>query len=254
MSRGWRRTSRDRAAAGRPAVPAPPRPAGRCATSSSATRHRRCRASVRAATAEWPQGTPRRPPAAAAEIATRSAMHPMYCRLALPPRPPHFDPAVTLTRVRRRGQSRTLRPALDGKAREVAAMNTPHRVEHQHTDRGYIPVYATGIVEQPWADYTPTDHEVWATLFRRQREVLRGRACREFLENQERFGMSPDAIPKFDDLNKVLKAGTGWEIVGVEGLLPDEVFFDHLANRRFPVSWWIRKPEQLDYLSEPSSE
>jgi phenylalanine-4-hydroxylase len=136
-------------------------------------------------------------------------------------------------------------------ADEVQAMNTPHRVEHQHTDRGYIPVYATGIVEQPWNDYTPTDHEVWATLFRRQREILKDRACREFLENQERFGMSPDAIPKFTDLNSVLKAGTGWEIVGVEGLLPDEVFFDHLANRRFPVSWWIRKPEQLDYLSEP---
>ncbi|MGH8215590.1 MAG: phenylalanine 4-monooxygenase [Rhodanobacteraceae bacterium] len=130
-------------------------------------------------------------------------------------------------------------------------MNTPQRVEHQQTDRGYIPVYATGIVEQPWNDYTRADHEVWATLFRRQREILEDRACREFLENQQRFGMSPDAIPKFDDLNKVLKAGTGWEIVGVEGLLPDEVFFDHLANRRFPVSWWIRKPEQLDYLSEP---
>ncbi|MGH8147614.1 MAG: phenylalanine 4-monooxygenase [Rhodanobacteraceae bacterium] len=131
-------------------------------------------------------------------------------------------------------------------------MNTPpQRVEHQHTDRGYIPVYATGVVEQPWADYTRSDHEVWATLFRRQREILRGRACKEFLENQETFGMSPDAIPKFQDLNRVLKAGTGWEIVGVEGLLPDEVFFDHLANRRFPVSWWIRKPEQLDYLSEP---
>jgi phenylalanine-4-hydroxylase len=136
-------------------------------------------------------------------------------------------------------------------ADEVHAMNTPQRVEHQHTDRGYIPVYATGIVEQPWNDYTPTDHEVWATLFRRQREILKDRACREFLENQERFGMSPEAIPKFTDLNAVLKAGTGWEIVGVEGLLPDEVFFDHLANRRFPVSWWIRKPEQLDYLSEP---
>ncbi|HET7223456.1 MAG TPA: phenylalanine 4-monooxygenase [Rhodanobacteraceae bacterium] len=88
-------------------------------------------------------------------------------------------------------------------------------------------------------------------MFRRQREVLRGRACNEFLENQERFGMTPDAIPKFDDLNKVLKAGTGWEIVGVEGLLPELTFFDHLANRRFPVTWWIRKPEQLDYLSEP---
>jgi len=128
---------------------------------------------------------------------------------------------------------------------------TPRRVEHQQTDRGYIPVYATGIVEQPWADYTRTDHEVWATLFRRQRDILKQRACREFLENQARFGMSPDAIPKFDDLNRVLTAGTGWEIVGVEGLLPDQVFFDHLAHRRFPVSWWIRKPEQLDYLSEP---
>jgi len=128
---------------------------------------------------------------------------------------------------------------------------TPRRVEHQQTDRGYVPIYTTATVEQPWADYTRTEHEVWATLFRRQREVLKGRACNEFLENQERFGMSPDAIPKFQDLNKVLKAGTHWEIVGVEGLLPDEIFFDHLANRRFPVTWWIRKPEQLDYLSEP---
>jgi len=128
---------------------------------------------------------------------------------------------------------------------------TPRRVEHQQTSRGYVPIYTTATVEQPWADYTRTEHEVWATLFRRQREVLKGRACNEFIENQERFGMSPDAIPKFQDLNKVLKAGTHWEIVGVEGLLPDEIFFDHLANRRFPVTWWVRKPEQLDYLSEP---
>ena len=128
---------------------------------------------------------------------------------------------------------------------------TPRRVEHQQTDRGYVPIYTTATVEQPWADYTRTEHEVWATLFRRQREVLKGRACNEFIENQQRFGMTPDAIPKFQDLNRVLKAGTNWEIVGVEGLLPDEIFFDHLANRRFPVTWWIRKPEQLDYLSEP---
>jgi phenylalanine-4-hydroxylase len=131
-------------------------------------------------------------------------------------------------------------------------MNTkPRRVEYQQTDKGSIPVYTTATVEQPWADYTPDEHAVWATLFRRQREVLKNRACQEFLDNQERFGMSPDAIPKFQDLNRVLKAGTNWEIVGVEGLLPDPVFFDHLAHRRFPVTWWIRKPEQLDYLSEP---
>ena len=129
--------------------------------------------------------------------------------------------------------------------------STPRRVEHQQTDRGYIPVYATGTVEQPWDDYTLTDHQVWTTLFQRQREILKGRACNEVVENQDRLGITEVGIPKFADLNRVLKAGTNWEIVGVEGLLPDDVFFDHLANRRFPVSWWIRKPEQMDYLSEP---
>ena len=129
--------------------------------------------------------------------------------------------------------------------------NEPRRVEHQQTDRGYVPVYTTGVVEQPWDGYTATDHQVWATLFRRQREVLVGRACDAFLDAQDTMGMAPDAIPKFSDLNQPLRAATGWELVGVEGLLPELVFFDHLANRRFPVTWWIRKPEQMDYLSEP---
>jgi phenylalanine-4-hydroxylase len=130
-------------------------------------------------------------------------------------------------------------------------MDTPRRVEHQQTDRGYVPVYATGIVEQPWANYSKTDHEVWDTLYKRQRELLPAYACKEFLEGVERFGFGEGGIPRFDDLNEVLAEATGWQIVAVEGLLPDEVFFDHLANRRFPVSWWIRRPDQLDYLSEP---
>lgn len=130
-------------------------------------------------------------------------------------------------------------------------MGEPKRVEHQLTDKGYVPVYTTAVVEQPWDSYTAADHEVWATLFRRQREILPGRACREFLEAQDAMGMSSDAIPKFADLNQVLEAATGWTLIGVEGLLPELDFFDHLANRRFPVTWWIRKPEQLDYIAEP---
>ncbi len=81
--------------------------------------------------------------------------------------------------------------------------------------------------------------------------MLPAYACQEFLDGVDRFGLGDGGIPRFDDLNKVLGKATGWEVVGVEGLLPDEVFFDHLANRRFPVSWWIRKPDQLDYLAEP---
>lgn len=129
--------------------------------------------------------------------------------------------------------------------------STPQRVEHQMTDKGYVPLYATGVVEQPWSAYTRTDHEVWATLFERQQQLLVGRAGTEFLRSQRDMGMSAHQIPKFDDLNRMLRAATGWEIVGVEGLLPELVFFEHLANRRFPVTWWIRKPEQLDYLAEP---
>lgn len=128
---------------------------------------------------------------------------------------------------------------------------TPQRVEHQMTDKGYVPVYTTAVVEQPWSSYSTTDHQVWATLFQRQQQLLVGRASSEFLRTQQAMGMSAHQIPKFDDLNRMLRAATGWEIIGVEGLLPELTFFDHLANRRFPVTWWIRKPEQLDYLSEP---
>jgi phenylalanine-4-hydroxylase len=128
---------------------------------------------------------------------------------------------------------------------------TPRRVENLHTDKGKVPVYATGIVEQPWDDYSADDHATWATLYARQREVLVGRASDEFIEAQDAMGMTPDRIPKFSDLNEVLRDATGWTLMGVEGLLPELDFFDHLANRRFPVTWWIRKPEQIDYIEEP---
>ena len=130
-------------------------------------------------------------------------------------------------------------------------VQTPTRVESQLTDKGYVPVYTTAVVEQPWDSYTPEDHEVWKILYARQQEVLKGRASDEFLRTQREMGMSPDQIPKFQDINKLLMDATGWQLIGVEGLLPELDFFEHLANRRFPVTWWIRRMDQLDYLSEP---
>ena len=129
--------------------------------------------------------------------------------------------------------------------------STPRRVENVVTDKGKVPMYATGMVEQPWDDYSEADHDVWRQLYDRQRQLLIGRASDEFLAAQDAMGMTPDRIPKFSELNTVLKAATGWEIIGVEGLLPELDFFDHLANRRFPVTWWIRKPGQIDYIEEP---
>jgi len=125
-------------------------------------------------------------------------------------------------------------------------MEQPRRVEHQLTDKGYVPVYTTNVVEQPWADYSAVEHATWATLFERQMALLPGRACDEFFDGLARLRMNAQAIPRFTELNPILKEATGWELIAVEGLLPELAFFEHLANRRFPVTWWIRTPEQID--------
>src|SRR5690606_38771665 len=147
---------------------------------------------------------------------------------------------------------RVLADKVESRTKRRAAMSaTPRRVENLHTEEGKVPVYATGIVEQPWDDYSADDHATWATLSARQREILPGRASEAFLQAQDAMGMTPDRIPKFSELNEVLREATGWTLMGVEGLLPELDFFEHLANRRFPVTWWIRRPDQIDYIEEP---
>lgn len=106
-------------------------------------------------------------------------------------------------------------------------------------------------VPQRWADYTAEDHAVWRTLFERQTALLPGRACPEFVTGMRSLPMSANSIPDFDALNEALLPRTGWRVVAVPGLVPDEVFFEHLANRRFPAGRFIRRAEQLDYLQEP---
>ena len=106
-------------------------------------------------------------------------------------------------------------------------------------------------IAQPVHRYTDTDHAMWRKLYDRQASMLQGRVCDEFLQGLTTLGMERDRVPEFDQLNELLMRATGWQVVAVPGLVPDEVFFDHLANRRFPASWWMRKPEQLDYLQEP---
>ena len=106
-------------------------------------------------------------------------------------------------------------------------------------------------VDQVWESYTAAEHATWRTLFERQTRLLPGRACDEFVRGMRRLPIGPDAIPDFRSLSDVLMEATGWTVVAVPGLVPDEVFFDHLAHRRFPAGRFIRKPDQLDYLEEP---
>lgn len=107
------------------------------------------------------------------------------------------------------------------------------------------------LVEQGFEKYTETDHATWRTLAMRQREVLKGRIADQFLEGLDRLGIGEEGIPDFRIMNRRLKAATGWEVVAVPGLIPDLAFFRLLADRKFPAGFWIRKPEQIDYIEEP---
>ena len=106
-------------------------------------------------------------------------------------------------------------------------------------------------IPQDWARYTPHEHAVWDLLFARQTEMLEGRASEVFLRGVEHLRLSDKGIPNFEELSERLSRRTGWRVVAVPGLVPDDVFFEHLANRRFVAGRFIRKPEQLDYLQEP---
>ncbi|MEZ0170088.1 phenylalanine 4-monooxygenase [Microvirga sp. TS319] len=107
------------------------------------------------------------------------------------------------------------------------------------------------IRDQGFETYTETDHATWRTLAKRQRELLKGRIAGQFLEGLDRLGIGEQGIPDFRIMNERLKAATGWEVKAVPGLIPDLAFFRMLANRQFPAGFWIRKPEQLDYIEEP---
>jgi phenylalanine-4-hydroxylase len=110
---------------------------------------------------------------------------------------------------------------------------------------------ADWTVPQNWEQFDAGAHAMWDTLFTRQSEMLPGRAADAFLRGLDVLKLSRPGIPDYHELNVRLMAATGWQVVAVPGLVPDAVFFDHLANRRFPAGNFIRRPDQLDYLQEP---
>ncbi len=121
----------------------------------------------------------------------------------------------------------------------------PSSVRGDYTARA-----ADWTVPQQLGLYADEDHAVWKILAERQTALAAKYACAEFNEGLRTLGIN-DGIPDFAAVNERLMKLTGWQVVGVPGLIPDAVFYDHLANRRFPVTVWIRKRSEIDYLVEP---
>jgi phenylalanine-4-hydroxylase len=123
--------------------------------------------------------------------------------------------------------------------------------ETTHDLRGdYSRMRPDCTVEQQWDGYTPAEHDLWRRLHARQAALVPQYACREFIDSLAALDFG-GAIPRFEAVNAKLARATRWQLVAVPGLVPDRTFFEHLANRRFPVTVWIRKPEEFDYIAEP---
>lgn len=113
------------------------------------------------------------------------------------------------------------------------------------------PSYESLVIDQRWNDYSAEEHQTWQALFDRQLEVLRPRACQQYLDALEILGFTANQIPNFKEVNDRLRERTGWEVVATDGLIKSKAFFDMLTDRKFPSGRFIRKMEQLDYLEEP---
>jgi phenylalanine-4-hydroxylase len=129
-------------------------------------------------------------------------------------------------------------------------MGVLERTDHRQTDfsKG---ANADWTIPQGFERYSEAEHRTWTTLYERQADILPGRACDAFLHGLDALDLHGHGIPDFRQLNEKLLALTGWRIVAVPGLVPDAVFFEHLANRRFPAGNFIRGANELDYLEEP---
>jgi phenylalanine-4-hydroxylase len=123
--------------------------------------------------------------------------------------------------------------------------------ETAHNLRGdYSRMRPDYTVDQDWEGYSQAEHDLWRRLYARQVALAPRYACDEFVDTLRDLDFGA-GIPRFDAVNRKLGAATNWQLVAVPGLLPDLTFFDHLANRRFPVTVWLRKPEEFDYIVEP---
>jgi phenylalanine-4-hydroxylase len=108
------------------------------------------------------------------------------------------------------------------------------------------------LVDQEWATrYNETSHATWASLFDSIGQLSRKTSCSSFIHGQKVIQLGVERIPKFEELSEQLSTSTGWEIIGANGFVPDEIFFTQLANKRFPMSCEIRSLDGSQFQEYP---
>lgn len=132
---------------------------------------------------------------------------------------------------------------------EIAAGARAH--DDSKSRFAHLPVSDDKTIELDWSLYTPEEHDRWNRLAERCRRVLPSRACPEFLRAMDALDLSAGGVPDMERLSDRLERITGWRVIPVAGYVPDKIFFEHLANKRFPAGAFIRPEKEFDYLEEP---
>ncbi len=122
-------------------------------------------------------------------------------------------------------------------------------------DPRVVPIRLDGPVPEgddiAYPGYSNEDQETWRLLYRRQRDLLAGRACDEYLQGLDLMGFPEDRIPALKDAGRVLARTTRWQVARIPGLLHERDFFGFLARRVFPATDYIRPRHELDYTPAP---
>ena len=104
---------------------------------------------------------------------------------------------------------------------------------------------------QNWDQFSQSDHARWSEFAAKQTEALEGMACGAFLEGVRALELDKLGVPEFEKWNERLSSLTGWEVVAVPGVIPNEPFFKMLAERKFPVANFLRQGPSFEYNDEP---
>jgi phenylalanine-4-hydroxylase len=100
--------------------------------------------------------------------------------------------------------------------------------------------------------YTEEDHRTWAAVYAKQLPYAEKYACRLFLEGMPKLALNPNRLPDPVEFSQRLLNMTGWSLADAQNeyLGPME-WFEHLAECRFPVTNYIRRPHEIDFTPLP---
>lgn len=108
------------------------------------------------------------------------------------------------------------------------------------------------MTKRPFFVFDDIAHETWRLLWQKQYPIACKYASRYWLEGVDKIGLIGDRIPDFEKMDKVFQELVGWELVSTPVQFSDgQEWFEHLAERKFLITEYIRDQKDLDYTPMP---